>query len=439
MADSKSSYVDFDLQISVDDGKYYAKVLDSPSGPTDRVALRTPFFPNTSMRELMLTLEVAVLRSQGKHRTGPISRDEGVLRDFGSEMFKIVLREPPEIASAFASSLMLAMAQRGKDSDGLRLKLRVDPPELACLPWEYVYNEISKEYLCLLPHSPIVRFLEVTSPASSIAVDGPLNILGMIANPGGNLTDLDVAKERQNIDAAIAELQRTNDVFFRWVPGDTRDHLLDMMEQQSWHVFHFIGHGGGYPSQAIAGGAESEADEESDGYVVFGDGQGGSRAVSARELKLLLQGNGSLRLAVLNCCDSGRGSARRGFSSPGAALVRSGVPAVVAMQFPISDQAAIDFSRRFYTSLATGLSIERAMTNARVAMWDERNFEWGIPVLFTRTKAGTPFSARARSLPPAGDSPGPAAPPVVVASADYTAKRETAQRELRRLFGGTVA
>jgi hypothetical protein len=439
MADPESSYIDFDLQITLEDGKYFAKVLDSPSGPSQRVALRTPFFPNTTMRELMLTLEVAVLRSQGRYRTGPVSRDEGVLRDFGSEMFKIVLREPPEIAAAFASSLMLARAQRGRNSDGLRLKLRVDPPELACLPWEYVYDEISKEYLCLLPHSPLVRFLEVGAPPAGVPVEGPLNILGMIANPGGSLTDLDVANERQNIDAAIAALQRTNDVYFRWVPGDTRDHLMDMMEQRPWHVFHFIGHGASSPAATGAADAEDGTDDQSDGYVIFGDGQGGSRAVSARELKLLLQGGGSLQLAVLNCCESGRGSARRAFSSPGAALVRSGVPAVVAMQFPISDQAAIEFSRRFYASLAAGLSIERALTNARVAMWDERNFEWGIPVLFTRTRAGTPFPSRERAPRPADDGQGPAVPPVAVANADYAAKRQTAQQELRRLFAGSVA
>ena len=127
------------------------------------------------------------------------------------------------------------------------------------------------------------------------------------------------------------------------------------------------------------------------------------------------------------------------FSSPGAALVRSGIPAVVAMQFPISDQAAIEFSRRFYASLAGGLSIERALTNARVAMYDERNFEWGIPVLFTRTHAGTPFPARSRALRPAEDGQTPAVPPVAAANADYAAKRQTAQQELRRLFAGSVA
>src|SRR3712207_8645982 len=39
------------------------------------------------------------------------------------------------------------------------------------------------------------------------------------------------------------------------------------------------------------------------------------------------------------------------FSSTAATLVRRGIPAVVAMQYEISDPAAIQFSARFYTAV----------------------------------------------------------------------------------------
>jgi hypothetical protein len=442
MADSHTAgYADFDLRISSEGGKYYAQVLSAPSlaDASEKVALRTPFFPNTSIRELMLTLELAVLKSKGTHRLGgPMSREEGVLRDFGSEMYKIVFREPSPIAAAFQASLMLVEQRREDSPDGLRVKLRVEPQELASLPWEYVYDEMRDQYLCLVPSSPFVRFLSMKRANTPILMNGPLNILGMIANPGGAVADLDVESERKNIEAAVGGLQQSGDVNFRWVQGDTRQHLSDMMEQQSWHVFHFIGHGGS-ATATLNGDADKDADSDAQGFVVLGDGRGGTQQVFADELKYILQLNNreTLRLAVLNCCESARSASARAFSSPAAALVSAGIPAVVAMQFPISDQAAIEFSRRFYASLAQGQSIERAVTSARVAMMGGRNFEWGIPVLFTASTAGSLFPRRTRPVD-AGirADPPPAAAPADSVSQDFLARQQIAREELRRLFSG---
>ena len=161
---SDSGYLDFDLSIWAEAGRYFAKVINSPSGPSERVSLRTPY-PNIPLTELVLLLENAVLRSQGSHR-GPMSKEEGILREFGDEMFKIVFREPHQIAMQFATSLNLVAAKRGQGVDGLRVKLRVEPPELAQLPWEYVYDELTDNYLCLKHRSPFVRFLEVAEPTA---------------------------------------------------------------------------------------------------------------------------------------------------------------------------------------------------------------------------------------------------------------------------------
>lgn len=52
--------------------------------------------------------------------------------------------------------------------------------------------------------------------------------------------------------------------------------------------------------------------------------------------------------------DSGAGGTHDLFSGPAAALVHSGIHAVAAMQFSISDTAAIEFARGFYAALAHG-------------------------------------------------------------------------------------
>jgi len=257
-----------------------------------------------------------------------------------------------------------------------------------------------------------VRFLDIDQPTGDLVVNGPINILGMIANPGGKKWgDLDVEKERHNIDEALKPLMETGKIYLCWVPGETSRHLLSMMCKQIWHVFHFIGHGG------------ISAEE---GFIVFRDEKGDSEEVNARELKFIL-GDGSLRLVVLNCCESGQGSIRDPFASPAAALVRHGIPAVVAMQFPISDSAAIELARGFYESLADNLPLERAITEARLLVRRKSNIEWGIPVLYTHSRTGRLFS-NIQQLPGSSpEQPGKGGPPL-------DPRSEEARRRLQGLF-----
>ena len=76
------------------------------------------------------------------------------------------------------------------------------------------------------------------------------------------------------------------------------------------------------------------------------------------------------------------------FSGVATALVRAGVPAVLAMQFPISDQAAIAFSREFYRRLASGDALETAVTEGRllISRRDPESLEWATPVLYLRAE-----------------------------------------------------
>lgn len=172
-------YLDFDLRIWEEGDHYMAKVDKSPVGASQAVAVSRPF-PDISRAELLLRLENAVLKGQGLHR-GALSKEEKVLREFGAEVFKLVFRAPA-IERQFVSSLDRAREQQGT-VEGLRLKLRVDPPELAVLPWEYVYDDLTQTYLCLKNTSPLVRFLEVPEPTPPLTVKSTLNVLGMISNP----------------------------------------------------------------------------------------------------------------------------------------------------------------------------------------------------------------------------------------------------------------
>jgi hypothetical protein len=89
------------------------------------------------------------------------------------------------------------------------------------------------------------------------------------------------------------------------------------------------------------------------------------------------------------------------FSGTAAALVRSGVAAVTAMQYAISDLAAVAFSRGFYTALAHGRGVDEAVSAGRVGILGTsgRTLEWVTPVMYLRGS-----DARLFTVPPADSS-----------------------------------
>ena len=79
---------------------------------------------------------------------------------------------------------------------------------------------------------------------------------------------------------------------------------------------------------------------------MFEDSGGWAHPVDGAELGTVLQDFGSLRLAVLNACDGARTARSDPFAGVAGSLVQRDIPAVVAMQFEISDEAAVVFRKR---------------------------------------------------------------------------------------------
>jgi outer membrane protein assembly factor BamD (BamD/ComL family) len=81
-----------------------------------------------------------------------------------------------------------------------------------------------------------------------------------------------------------------------------------------------------------------------------------------------------------------------------AAIVMAGVPAVVAMQFPISDVAAIRFASRFYPLAALGEPVDYAVAEGRraIRVAESDTMEWATPILFMRAPDGVLFRVAER-------------------------------------------
>ncbi len=100
-----------------------------------------------------------------------------------------------------------------------------------------------------------------------------------------------------------------------------------------------------------------------------------------------------VRLVVLDTSDSAR-LATDPFRSLAPALVRAQVPAVVAMQSTLPDDAARAFAKNFYQALAEGFPLDTCMTEGRKAVMSAAGLgraDWGIPVVYTRAPDGVLF------------------------------------------------
>lgn len=289
----------------------------------------------------------------------------------------------------------------------MRLRLRIEAPELAVLPWEFLFDEDEGDYVSLNQDTPLTRYLELDRPQTALTIPPPIRILGMVASPR-DLAALDVAQEQQRMAAAIDHLVESRTVELTWLPGQTLQALDTALRDSGheWHIFHFIGHGG-FDAQ------------RGEGLLALVDERDGNQHLfPARNLGRLFARHPSIRLIVLNACEGARASETNLFSSVGAVLAERGVPAVVSMQYEITDRAALEFSRNFYDALARGLPVDAAVTEARyyISMKLADSSEWGTPVLYMRAPDGNLFTvdiatAIFRGQTPPEVRPAPPVPP----------------------------
>ncbi len=369
---AQEDYLDFELEIGTGSGRVYPVAVVRSAAGEAREMMQFPY-DDLALENQLLMLQNALLRSGGKPRHILLPEEQSV-QDFGLALFKILF--VGEIGNCYAVSQREAEQQ----DKGLRVKLRILSPEMATIPWEFLYDPGRAEYICLSRNTPVVRYLELPQPPQPLPVTLPLRILGMIATPT-NLPLLDVQREQQRMEKALEALQQRGLVQLTWLAGQTWRDVQQAMREGPWHIFHFIGHGSFDPL----------ADE---GLVAFTDEQGQADLFRATQLARLLSDHRSLRLVVLNACESAKSGRHDVFSSAAANLVRHGIPAVLAMQYTITDAAAIVFSRAFYEALAAGMPIDAAVSEARkaVSFEVENTLEWGIPVLFMRSPDGVLFT-----------------------------------------------
>jgi tetratricopeptide (TPR) repeat protein len=362
-------YVDLDLTIEADGAEYVARVVDSPAGQaTHRFALP---FNNVGLENFILKLG---------HNRGVTRRAHSprltTAREFGDALYRAVFDGEVEIS--FRRSLDQALASER----GLRIRLRIEgAPALAEIPWEYLYAEGLGRFVVMSSDTPLVRYLDLPKGAAPLTVEPPLRVLVMVSSPS-DLDPLDVEREVELLRQATADLTAAGVLELEIVPHARLRTLQHQLRVAEYHVFHFIGHG-------------VYDEKEDDGLLMLEDDEGRSRGVSGLDLGVLLHDHHSLRLAVLNACEGARGSVENPLGGVAQSLIRQGLPAAVAMQFEISDEAALVFAHEFYLAIGDGYPIDAATVEARKAIFASGNdVEWGTPVLHLRATDARVFDLR---------------------------------------------
>jgi hypothetical protein len=375
-----TNYLDLDLLIEKDDDGYRARVIGSPGGQAS-----SEFRPPFSQLELEnFLLKVGMSLTDIRRNTRRIdSSDMAEIKSFGGRLFRALFDEQLQ------PTLVRSLDEARRRQAGLRLRLRLsDAPELADFPWEYLYDTGANRFLNLSVETPLVRYLELPEPGRPLTVQPPLKILVMISAPS-DVARLDVDVEWNRITSAVADLESRGLVSVERLETATMAALQRTLRRGEYHILHYVGHGG--------------YDEQSqDGVLLLEGMDGRRRAVSGQDLGTLLHDHRSLRLVILNSCEGARSSPTDPFAGAAQSLVQQGIPAVIAMQFEITDEAAITLSHEFYSALADGYAVDTALGEARKAIFAGGNeVEWGTPVLYMRSTSGRLF----RMQPPATRTP----------------------------------
>jgi TonB family protein len=371
-------YDDFDLQIEPAGNRFRVRLLNAPTGQaTTEFAL-----PFTEIEVANFLSRIGQVRRTMRRVDAP---ELQAAKEFGGKLFGAVF------SGEMIAQLRGSMEQASDKEHGLRIRLRLtDVPALADLPWEFLYDANQNHFLTTSSETPVVRFLDLPQRIAPLRVALPLRVLVMIASPR-NLKRLDTEGEWTRLQESLADLLRGGQIRLERLSSATLDALRLRARGTPFHVFHFIGHGG-----------FDEAAQ--DGVLQFEDESGMSYPVRGELVGMQLHDHRSLRLAVLNACEGARSSRQDPFSGVAQSLLQQRVPAVIAMQFEISDAAAKVFASEFYRAVAEGNPVDAAVCESRKALFKEEfGQEWATPVLYMRSQEGQLFELQAVAAPPLPD------------------------------------
>jgi len=320
----------------------------------------------------------------------------------------------------FADGLKTLYAEAERGTAPLRVRFCVDAHEAdaAAIPWEAIYQEEVDRFLSASSPNALVRYVKSQEPIPGLKLDPPLNVL-VVAPKGAG------ARLRAFVETFEQLREELPGVFdyntFEGGPAAFKKALSEGL----YHVIHFLG--------AAGCGGEDVAD-----YFVLDAAAGASGSLPAESFAELVTGGQCVKLVVFDCPAAGTDGSWPPLARAANRLVRAGLPAVVAMQFPAGESASQIFARELYSRLCAGAEagrIDAAVTQARerVRALCEDSADFAAPALFLGAEHGLIFYfERESEAGAAGEEGGPGLPARVWRRLWPFAKASRAARAARR-------
>lgn len=264
----------------------------------------------------------------------------------------------------------------------LQLRLGLKGRRLPRLPWEVLHA--GDRPLATGTDVVFSRYQPGTSLFKQTRIlpsGGPLKILMAIASPGDRDSlqlqreVLHLQQELQNRTANPLKNSPHSEIQLTILEQPDREQLTQALEQGHYQVLHYAGH-----SNLGSRGGEL--------YLVSRR-TGLTETLSGDDLAGLLVNNG-IQMAVFNSCRGAYGdpsdmaddSPERNLTE---ALVKRGIPAVLAMAESIPDDVALTLTRLFYRNLNQGYPVDLSLSRARaglISAYGSHQLYWALPILY---------------------------------------------------------
>lgn len=276
------------------------------------------------------------------------------------------------------------------------LKFHQQADQLASYPWEFIrvpwqpesfFLAGKKTELILTRCVPEAAIEEKLDPE-----ERPLKILIACSAP----------RELRKVDAedvikSISAMHKAGVVEVDSVEDPTFKNIRSKLAAMKPHIFHFVGHGQASPADkpqvalmrerdTIMKDEELQSPAEKRSGVKVPEAEWTESGIFAELFK-----DHQPRLVFLHAC---RGAAAGyKFHSMARDLVKAKIPAVVAMQYEISNDDANTFAQKFYQHIDAGRSVDEAVSEGRWELgifpsnrgaWNDRGF--GTPVIYLQSK-----------------------------------------------------
>jgi len=328
------------------------------------------------------------------------------------------------VRECFQQAYQLFEDDKKKD-DSLRLRVILtfdqDSDDLAAYPWEFLRVPWKPESFFLAGKKTelILTRLVPEAPKGELNPEKrPLKILIACSTP----YELDPVDASSAI-AYINSLKQTGMVEVATVEVPTFANIQFKLEEIKPHIFHFIGHGQALkdkePQVALMRDPEAiKKEEQSQTPAEQRERERTGKRISEADwigsTKFAhLFTKHRPRLVFLHACKTAASGYK--FHSTARDLIKAKIPAVVAMQFKISNEDANTFAQKFYQHIDAGRSIDEAVSEGRwelgtgrkvmrsireedqdQSVWDDRGF--GTPVIYLQGK-GPVISPREKAGP----------------------------------------